>query len=129
MFGKILKSVLLTKDGRAAYDRAQRAKASGQAKKPSAKKDHSTADLRDDANATELDEATIREAINRAHQELVLHENPDGTPTSTDAHTETIRSAMTVYRNKQKVLKDLDPESLARLRLMAAHLLRPIMRR
>ena len=129
MFGKIIKSVLLTKDGRAAYDKVQKSKAA-KAKAPAARKAApSSPDLRNDANATELDEATIREAINRAHQELVLHEQPDGTPKATDAHAETIRSAMTVYRNKQKVLKDLDPEAMAKLRLMAAHMLRPVIRR
>jgi len=129
MFGKILQKVFLTKEGRAAYERTQQAKSVKSNTTPKPLPSTSKADLRDDANATELDEATIREAINRAHQELVLHEQPDGTPMVSDEHSETIRSAMTIYRNKQKVLKDLDPESLARLRLMAAHLLRPIMRR
>lgn len=129
MFGKILKTVLLTKEGRAAYDKVQRAE-SAKAKAAASKRTVARRpDLRDDANATELDEATIREAIDRAHQELVLHEQPDGTPKLTDEHAETIRSAMTVYRNKQKVLKDLDPEALAKLRLMAAHMLRPVIRR
>lgn len=129
MFGKILKTVFLTKEGRAAYERTQRAKAGKAKTPPVAGAKPLPADLRNDANATELDEATIREAIDRAHQELVLHELPDGTPMESDVHSETIRSAMTIYRNKQKVLQDLDPESLARLRLMAAHMLRPIMRR
>lgn len=129
MFGKILKSMLLTKEGRAAYERAQRAKFGAAKTAPAAGKKPVADALRKDANATELDEATIREAIDRAHQELILHENPDGTPIETTERSEALRSAMTIYRNKQKVLQDLDPESLARLRLMAAHMLRPIIKR
>ncbi|MEQ9489628.1 MAG: hypothetical protein RIM72_11615 [Alphaproteobacteria bacterium] len=129
MFGKILKSMLLTKEGRAAYERTQRAKSGTANTAPAAGKKPVADALRTDANATELDEATIREAIDRAHQELILHENPDGSPVETTERSEALRSAMTIYRNKQKVLQDLDPESLARLRLMAAHMLRPIIKR
>ncbi len=129
MFGKILKSVFLTKEGRAALERTQRAKAGAAKASPAGLANPPKDALRNDANATALDEATIREAIDRAHQELILHEHPDGSPIETTERSEALRSAMTIYRNKQKVLQDLDPESLARLRLMAAHLLRPIIKR
>ena len=98
--------------------------------------------LRDKANATDLDRETIREAIASAHRELV--ESGDlpadtappktqgpktagtpqfGTPARSappaQEHDDLVRSAMLIYRQKQKVLDDLDPASKKKLRMMA----------
>lgn len=94
--------------------------------------------LRDKANATDLDRETIREAIASAHQELVesgdLPATPHkksgvtapsktgaperSTPSATE-HDDLVKSAMLIYRQKQKVLDDLDPASKKKLRMMA----------
>ena len=94
--------------------------------------------LRDKANATDLDRETIQEAIASAHRELI--ESGD-LPADTGAvkgaaapaksaaplrsappakeHDDLVRSAMLIYRQKQKVLDDLDPASKKKLRMMA----------
>ena len=99
--------------------------------------------LRDKANATDLDRETIREAIASAHRELVESGDlpADAAPRGKSAgpaqssapnrtaparsappaqeHDDLVRSAMLIYRQKQKVLDDLDPASKKKLRMMA----------
>lgn len=100
--------------------------------------------LRDKANATDLDRETIREAIASAHRELVESGDlpADAAPRGKTAapaqspapsqlgaparsaspaqeHDDLVRSAMLIYRQKQKVLDDLDPASKKKLRMMA----------
>jgi len=94
--------------------------------------------LRDKANATDLDRETIREAIASAHRELIETDglpadawraDGDAGPVKTAApqrssspvkeHDDLVRSAMLIYRQKQKVLDDLDPEAKKKLRMMA----------
>ncbi len=98
----------------------------------------SNGSLRDKANATDLDRETIREAIASAHRELVesgdlpVDAPPRGktaAPAQSAAparsappaqeHDDLVRSAMLIYRQKQKVLDDLDPASKKKLRMMA----------
>ncbi len=141
MFDRIVKKIFLTKEARDSLEARNR-----QAGKPSgppsaanldaelarAAKDAGEAEaqgaLRDDANATDLDRETIREAIASAHRELVEEgggAGPAGRPVAVSAappeanHEELVKSAMLIYRQKQKVLADLDPTARKKLRLMA----------
>ena len=136
MFDKIVKKVFLTKDARAALEARRQG---GKVRKPAPPAEQSLAQaaqeaeraeeagLRDTANATELDRETIREAIASAHRELVeTGEPPPPAATSVQPsegdgsdHAVLVKSAMTIYRQKQKVLADLDPGSRKKLRLMA----------
>lgn len=88
--------------------------------------------LRDKANATDLDRETIREAIASAHREVMesgdmpigtapvtQSDRNAGSAAPTEDHDELVRSAMLIYRQKQKVLDDLDPASKKKLRMMA----------
>lgn len=143
MFGKIVKTVFLNKDARDAMDKRDavlRRKAGADG--PSGSASESLADaaanaeraaaseenLRDKANATDLDRETIREAIASAHREVM--EQGDQPPDPVEKaltrskapkqeHDELVESAMLIYRQKQKVLDDLDPASKKKLRMMA----------
>ena len=137
MFDKIVKKVFLTKEARTALE-ARKRDASGKASKDAAAPEQSLAQaaraaeaeastLQDRANATELDRETIREAIASAHREMVengdapsprLPQVSEPSPGASD-HAVLVKSAMTIYRQKQKVLADLDPGSRKKLRLMA----------
>lgn len=94
--------------------------------------------LRGSANATDLDRETIREAIESAHRELMEsgelpadagRKAPTGSPVQQGAparsaspateHDDLVKSAMLIYRQKQKVLDDLDPAAKKKLRMMA----------
>lgn len=151
MFGKIVKSVFLNKEARDAMEKRdavlrRRAEAEGGDPPKTASLADAAAmaqrdaeledNLRDKANATELDRETIREAIESAHRELMVSGDlpmeaarqesatpPAAGPVRSSSpakdHDELVRSAMLIYRQKQKVLDDLDPESKKKLRMMA----------
>jgi len=145
MFDKIVKKIFLTKETREALE-ARNRRAAKQAEpavaQPPATLDQELAraakdageaeaagDLRDTANATSLERETIREAIASAHRELVEQDGsavPGEVPRSAAQgavqagnHEELVKSAMLIYRQKQKVLADLDPTARKKLRLMA----------
>jgi hypothetical protein len=94
--------------------------------------------LRNKANATDLERETIREAIASAHRELIETGGmpadagratgaaapvetaaPQRSSSPVEEHDDLVRSAMLIYRQKQKVLDDLDPASKKKLRMMA----------
>lgn len=149
MFGKIVKTVFLNKEARDAMEkrdaalRRRAAVEAGETDRPEPETLAQAADsvrydaerddtLRDKANATDLDRETIREAIASAHREMM--ESGDlpaktapaaktgipvrSAPPASD-HDELVRSAMLIFRQKQKVLDDLDPASKKKLRMMA----------
>lgn len=84
------------------------------------------AELRDKANATALERSTIQEALHAAHEEIM---SPDAqarrrnggkeSAVAALSHEQLVDSAMTIYRQKQSVLEDLDPAARKKLRLMA----------
>ncbi len=151
MLGKIVKTVFLNKEARDAMDKRDAVLQRKASAKEGAGKSESLAEaaesaareaesadlagnLRDKANATDLDRATIQEAIASAHQELVESgELPPRTALASSAsaanasgrsqpkqdHGELVKSAMLIYKQKQKVLDDLDPDSKKKLRMMA----------
>ncbi len=154
MFQRLMQSVFLTREGRAALEKTRRAEAriagettpSGAAEDLAREAAHATADaagsdsdLRRKANATDLDRETIREALEAAHREIMASQ-PAGTQAETLTQTQSrpagptapataagaqadreslVQTAMTIYRNKQKVLNELDPDARKKLRLMA----------
>ncbi|MDJ0683988.1 MAG: hypothetical protein QNJ84_04765 [Alphaproteobacteria bacterium] len=155
MFQRLMQSVFLTREGRAALEKTRRAEAriagettpSGAAEDLAREAAHATADaagsdsdLRHKANATDLDRETIREALAAAHREIMAS-HPAGTQAETLTQTQSrpagltapamaaagaradreslVQTAMTIYRNKQKVLNELDPDARKKLRLMA----------
>lgn len=134
MFDKIVKKVFLTKEARDALEARKNAGSKPPAAKPAELQDKlamdaAEAELRHSANATELERETIREAIATAHQELVVEGDIPPSPTVSrngstknepaEDHDQLVKSAMLIYRQKQKVLADLDPGSRKKLRLMA----------
>lgn len=145
MLKKLVKAVFLTREAREALERrgaAKQAAKSRHGRTPPAgtagqlaadaaapEAEGTTNELRRKANATRLDAETIRMAIAAAHAELTEGRTVEGDRLPDADRRESVRAAMTVYRNKQKVLADLSPEDKARLRLMAAHVLGGVMRR
>ncbi|RVU36435.1 hypothetical protein EOI86_14625 [Hwanghaeella grinnelliae] len=146
MFGKIVKSVFLNKEARDAMDKRDEVlRRKAEAELPP--EPESLADaalnagreaelddmLRGNANATDLDRETIREAIESAHRELIesgdlpgktndapqLSAIPQRSAPPAKEHDDLVRSAMLIYRQKQKVLDDLDPASKKKLQMMA----------
>lgn len=144
MFQRLVQSVFLTKEGRAALEKTRRAEARMAGETPSsdavdglaqeaaqatADAAGSGSDLRHKANATDLDRETIREALEAAHREIMAGkpaEQPPEKPagalpiqTTSADHEALVQTAMIIYRHKQKVLDELDPEARKKLRVMA----------
>ena len=142
MFDKIVKKIFLTKEARDALEARNRRAGKAPGPPPAANLDEELAraakdageaealgGLRDNANATNLERETIKEAIASAHRELVEQEGGVAqagkprevisAPAPEANHEELVKSAMLIYRQKQKVLADLDPTARKKLRLMA----------
>lgn len=109
---------------------ADAASSLAKSKNTRASKEHAKAqaeaELQMKANATELERSTIREALDAAHQEIMSPANQarrrnggKDSVVSAASHEQLVESAMTIFRHKQSVLGDLDPEARKKLRLMA----------
>ena len=134
MFGKIVKSVFLNKEARDAMEKRDAVlRRKAQADLPP--EPESLADaasnagreaelddsLRNKANATDLERETIRADAGRASGAAAPVETaaPPRSSSPVEEHDDLVRSAMLIYRQKQKVLDDLDPASKKKLRMMA----------
>lgn len=120
MLGKLLKKILLTREARDALERRQ---AAGAAPKRTAAPPSAAPQQPSPASAgTEEEGAAIEAALAAARQEGAAAESVASVPPAAlpgNDHDRLVASAMSVYRQKQTALSQLDPESRKKLRLMA----------